>query len=197
VKKLFVRETDRRESAAQLGSPVDDKVIWTEAHTAAPMAAVAPLGSLQGPPSVSATQIDAVLASYDSPATGTGATWIALGQQYGIDPAYALAFFIHESSAGTAPGWAGLKPDGSTTHNIGNVICAGYPTCYGRFRDYGGWREGIEDWFRLLSNEYFPKGLTTVESIIPVYAPASDNNNEAAYIHSVNEMVASWHTANQ
>ncbi len=154
----------------------------------------APAGqhSVLGPPSISAEQIDRILAEWQSPAAGTGATWVELGVRYGIDPAYALAFFIHESGAGTAPGWAGRKPDGSTTHNIGNIICAGYPTCYGRFRDYASWEAGIEDWYRLIAVEYVGwRGIHTVEEIVPIYAPAVENN-VPVYIDTVNRLVAEW-----
>ncbi|MFN3372500.1 MAG: hypothetical protein ACK44M_02910, partial [Chloroflexus sp.] len=104
-------------------------------------------------PSLSPAQIDQILRSYGSPAAGTGEIWYRLGVEYNIDPAYAIAFFIHESSAGTNLNWAGRKPDGSTTHNVGNIICAGYPTCYGRFRDYPDWETGIADWYRLIDVE--------------------------------------------
>jgi hypothetical protein len=148
--------------------------------------------SVLGPPSISAQQIDRILAEWRSPAAGTGATWVELGVRYGIDPAYALAFFIHESGAGTAPGWAGRKPDGGTTHNVGNIICAGYRTCYGRFRDYAGWEEGIEDWYRLIAVEYVQwRGVHTVEEIVPIYAPAVENN-VPAYVDTVNRLVAEW-----
>ena len=46
------------------------------------------------------------------------------------------------------------KPGGATTHNVGNIICAGYATCYGRFRDYDTWSQGIEDWYKLIAREY-------------------------------------------
>ncbi|WP_448544848.1 glucosaminidase domain-containing protein [Roseiflexus sp.] len=157
----------------------------------------APAGqhSVLGPPSISAEQIDRILAEWQSPAAGTGATWVELGVRYGIDPAYALAFFIHESGAGTAPGWAGRKPDGSTTHNIGNIICAGYPTCYGRFRDYASWEAGIEDWYRLIAVEYVEwRGVHTVEEIVPIYAPVVEND-VPAYIDAVNRLVAEWHAS--
>ena len=148
-----------------------------------------------GPPSLTAAQIDRLLASWQSPAAGTGAAWVAYGVQYGIDPAYALAFFIHESGAGTAPGWAGRKPDGGTTHNIGNIICAGYRRCYGRFRDYASWEEGIADWYRLIAVEYVAwRGVHTVEEIVPIYAPAVENNVQA-YIDAVNRLVAAWRAA--
>ncbi|MGB9751322.1 hypothetical protein [Roseiflexus castenholzii] len=151
--------------------------------------------SVLGPPSISAQQIDRILAEWNSPAVGTGATWVELGIRYGIDPAYALAFFIHESGAGTAPGWAGRKPDGSTTHNVGNIICAGYHTCYGRFRDYASWKEGIEDWYRLIAVEYVQwRGAHTVEEIVPIYAPAVENN-VPVYVGTVNRLVAEWRSS--
>jgi murein DD-endopeptidase MepM/ murein hydrolase activator NlpD len=117
---------------------------------------------------------------------------VRYGREYDIDPAFAVAFFIHESTAGTAPGWAGLKPDGSTTHNVGNIICAGYDTCYGRFRDYGSWEEGIADWYRLISVEYIEgRGTETVAEIIPIYAPAFENDVDL-YVRTVEQMVDSW-----
>jgi hypothetical protein len=154
----------------------------------------APIGesSVVGPPTISAAQIDSVLASYGSPAAGSGRDFYNLGVEYGIDPAYALAFFIHESSAGTASGWAGIKADGSSTHNIGNIICAGYSSCYNRFRDYPSWAEGIEDWYKLISTEYINgRSAYTVEQIIPIYAPSFENN-VPGYIQSVNSLVSGW-----
>jgi hypothetical protein len=160
---------------------------------AAPAAQAKPGMSIVGPPTVSPQVIDSVLAEYNSPATGKGQVIHDLGVKYGIDPAFLLAFFIHESRAGTSPRWAGLKPDGSTTHNVGNIICTSGWRCYGRFRDYDSWEAGIEDWYRLLRDLYVGKwNRTTVEEIIPKYAPASDNNDEAAYIKQVRTMVESW-----
>jgi hypothetical protein len=147
---------------------------------------------LEAAPSLTAGQIDAILASYGSPAAGTGNDWVELGRQYDIDPAFAVAFFIHESTAGTNPGWAGIKPDGSTTHNVGNIICAGYPTCYGRFRDYPSWRVGIEDWYRLIRVEYLDgRNHQVVSDIIPIYAPAFENDVQQ-YRLAVEQMVDVW-----
>jgi Mannosyl-glycoprotein endo-beta-N-acetylglucosaminidase len=161
-----------------------------------PMAAPPGEMSLVGPPTLTSAEIDQILAAYGSPAAGSGQDFYNLGVEYGIDPAYAVAFFIHESSAGTAPGWAGIKSDGSTTHNIGNIICAGYPTCYNRFRDYGSWGEGIEDWYRLLAVEYINgRGVYTVEQIIPIYAPSFENN-VPGYIQAVNSLVIDWRAGN-
>jgi murein DD-endopeptidase MepM/ murein hydrolase activator NlpD len=147
---------------------------------------------LRAPPSLTAAQIDNILASYGSPATGSGQAWVDMGLKYNIDPAFAVAFFIHESTAGTNPGWAGIKSDGTTTHNVGNIICAGYPTCYGRFRDYGSWEEGIEDWYRLIDEEYIKgRGTQTVAEIIPIYAPAFENDVQL-YVTTVEQLVDSW-----
>lgn len=157
-------------------------------------AALRPPGDymLRGAPSLTVQQIDQILDSYNSPARGTGALWYELGRQYSIDPAFAIAFFIHESSAGSNPNWAGLKPDGTTTHNVGNIICAGYPRCYGRFRDYGSWQEGINDWYRLIDVEYINgRGTQTVAEIIPIYAPAVENDVQG-YVNAVHQMVDRW-----
>jgi len=106
---------------------------------------------------------------------------------------FLLAFFIHESSAGTSARWAGRKPNGTTTHNVGNIVCTTGWRCHGRFRDYASWEAGIEDWYRLIRDLYIGEwGRTTVEAIIPKYAPASDNNDEARYIGQVRTMVEGW-----
>ncbi|MEO7912260.1 MAG: glucosaminidase domain-containing protein [Roseiflexaceae bacterium] len=185
-------------NGSKLGNAVSDAVSGflsdqaAESHIAS---ANVPAGehSVLGDPSINAAAIDTILSAYGSPAVGTGQAWIKLGQQYGIDPAYAVAFFIHESSAGTNPGWAGMKSDGSTTHNVGNIICAGYATCYNRFRDYASWDEGIADWYKLISHEYVDgRGAASIEQIIPIYAPSSDNNDVPGYINVVVSMVEGW-----
>ncbi len=140
---------------------------------------------VRGKPSLSAEKVDAILALYRSPAIGSGPSWVTHSERYGIDNAVALAFFIHESSAGTDPNWSGIKPDGSTTRNVGNIVCAGYHRCFGRWRDYETWDAGIEDWYRLIAFNYIQeRGVTTVEEIIPIYAPAFEND-VALYIATV------------
>ena len=153
-----------------------------------------PIGesSVLGAPTISAERINEILRLYGSPAQGTGQAWIDAGIAYGIDPVYALAFFMHESGMGTNPAWAGHKGDGNNTHNVGNIICAGYATCYGRFRDYPDWETGIRDWNRLIAEEYIQaRGVYTVDTIVPVYAPAIEND-VPGYIASVKQYVAQW-----
>lgn len=154
-----------------------------------------PAGALavMSAPTITVAQIEAVLAEYNSPAQGHGQEIYDLGVKYGINPAICLAFFIHESSAGSNPAWAGLKDDGSYTHNIGNIICTEGWRCYGRFRDYDTWSQGIEDWYKLIKDLYIGEWQrVTVDDIIPKYAPAADNNNEGAYIQAVKQLVQGW-----
>lgn len=155
---------------------------------------VNPFGlSVIGPPTITVAQIEAVLAEYNSPAQGHGQEFYDLGKQYNINPAIALAFFIHESGAGSNPAWAGRKDDGTYTHNVGNIICTDGWRCYGRFRDYDNWSQGISDWYKLINDLYIGEWQrTTVDDIIPKYAPASDNNDEAAYIQAVKDLVQNW-----
>jgi hypothetical protein len=140
-----------------------------------------------GRPTVSANFINRVLAAYHSPAVNTGQALYADGVMYGIDPAFALAFFLEESNFGTA----GIA---QVTHSLGNIRCTpGYPSCYQGFRQYSTWQDGYLDWYKLIRNVYATQwGLTTVDQIIPVYAPSSDNNNVQAYIATVEHAVTTW-----
>ncbi len=143
--------------------------------------------SVIGGPSLSAAFVDRVLASYGSPAVGLGRALVADSLRFHIDDVYALAFFLHELSFGTT-GVARF------THSLGNIICSGYATCYQGFRSYASWQVGAWDWFRLLSLEYLPRGLSTVQAIVPVYAPASAGNTPDSYIAAVLHAVATWRT---
>jgi hypothetical protein len=141
--------------------------------------------SVIGSPSLSAAFVDKVLATYHSPAVGLGRALYADSEQFQIDDAYALAFFLHESSFGTT----GVA---RYTRSLGNIRCSGYPTCYEGFRSYPSWQLGAWDWFRLIKYVYLPRGLTTVQTIVPVYAPASDHNDVPAYISAVLQAVSTW-----
>ena len=151
-----------------------------------PVAAPTADHTIMAPPSVSAALIDQVLQQYNSPAAGQGAVFYDLGVQYGIDPAYALAFFIHESSAGT-------KGVARFTNSIGNIrTTAGYRD-YEGYRAYDTWAAGIEDWYKLIKDLYVDGwGKQTVAAIIPTYAPSADRNDPASYIANVTALVDSW-----
>lgn len=147
-----------------------------------------------GPPTISASFIERVLKAYGSPAVGTGQALYDLGVKYGIDPVYALAFFQHEDSFGET-GW------GAVNHSLGNSRCGGSSSCRGGYRSYGSWQAGYEDWYRLIVYGYVQgqvtipivgHACTTVEQIVPVYAPSGDGNDVAAYIQAVISAVATW-----
>ena len=147
---------------------------------------------LRGLPSISVATIERVLAAYHSPAVGEGQGFFDLGVQYGIDPAFLLAFFTHESTAGTA---------GAAVANlsVGNIRCVAGYRCGGGYAAYDSWRQGAEHWYKLItaSGLYCGAGSDrcTVAAIIPRYAPSVDNNNEAAYIATVEGLVAEWRAA--
>lgn len=165
----------------------------TQDTPALPGTAPPGMHGVQGPPTVDAALIERVLQKYNSPALAAGGQiWIELGKRYRVDPVYALAFFIRESGGGTDPGWAGHKSDGGTTHNIGNIICAGFKRCYGKFRDYDSWEEGIEGWFKLIHDEYIPHGRDSVESILAIYV----EGDPTSYINDVIGFVDAWRQGN-
>jgi hypothetical protein len=142
--------------------------------------------SVQGAPTITAAKIDQVLCNAGSPACGKGQVIYDDGVAAGINPAYALAFFQHESTFGTA----GVA---RSTHSIGNLRCIKSVPCVGGYAYFRTWEQGIQAWYDLINSSiYIGSGHTTVESIIPIYAPASDHNDEQAYIQSVVSAVQSW-----
>ena len=140
-------------------------------------------------PSVDAATIRAILQRYNSPAVGAADAMYTLGIEYGIDPAFCLAFFINESTAGTA----GVA---RTTKSVGNIRTTPGYVDYQGYRKYESWEQGIEDWYKLIRDLYIADwDLTTVDQIIPVYAPSSDGNNPDHYINTVKKLVTSWRAA--
>jgi hypothetical protein len=142
--------------------------------------------AITGGPSLSAGQVDTILSRAGSPAAGTGQTFYEQSLQTGINDAYALGFFQHESNMGLK-GWAVVNK------SIGNIRCTAGYDCNGGYRAYGSWADGVTDWFNLIKNLYIDTWhLATVEAIIPRYAPTSDHNDEQGYINSVVATVANY-----
>ncbi len=139
------------------------------------------LSSVLGPPALSASFINRVLEAYHSPAAGTGQALYDLSRNSGIADEYALAFFWHESSFGTT----GVA---RVTRSLGNIRCSWGYRCIDGYRAYATWQAGYEDWYRLIKDGYVSGQVSrkcpcvTLQQIIPVYAPASDHNDEGAYI---------------
>lgn len=144
--------------------------------------------SIVGRPSLSPDFLNQVLQAAHSPAQGTGQALYALSVQSGIDDAYALAFFKHESRYGTT----GIA---QYTRSLGNIRCSAGYACMGSYRAYASWQAGYADWYSLIVTLYVRQWhLTTPAQIIPVYAPASDGNDPPAYIADVEQSVATWRT---
>jgi hypothetical protein len=178
-------------------------VVWSSAATGAHTAGThVPLsvqqqqqGSVLGGPSLSPGFIDQVLSRYGSPAAGNGWALYSLSERYGIDDAFALAFFWHESNFGQA-GMARLTHslgnlrciDGAACVNTDGASCQVGQSCYASFPD---WPSGFAAWYALIAGPlYVGDGRTTIASIIPRYAPAADNNDESAYIDNVTFVAA-------
>ncbi len=143
--------------------------------------------SILGAPTITPAKIDAILASYNSPATGLGQFIYDMGVKYGVDPIFCVAFFVHESTAGT-------QGVATVTKSVGNIrVTQGYAEYQG-FRRYESWNEGIEDWYRLIRELYVDGWkLTTVEQIIPVYAPPVENDTDH-YVDTIRALVTTWRT---
>lgn len=157
-----------------------------QAYTNATLVQQASSYSVLGSPTVSAAFINQVLAANHSPAAGKGQALFDYGVQYGVDPVYALAFFMHESSFGTT----GIA---QYTRSLGNLRCIPIYSCYNGFSSFPTWEAGFEAWYQLIRNVYVDTWhFVTVEQIIPTYAPSSDNNNVGAYINAIESAVDSW-----
>ena len=155
--------------------PIESVDQSVQSHELPPVSGTSVLGS----PSLSADFINQMLALAGSPAAGTGQALYDLSKESGVDDAYALAVFEKESSFGKYG--AAFE-----NHALGNIVCAGYPTCNGRFRSYSSWSAGYADFYRWIMTEYVARGLSTVETITPVYAPALENDT-GLYIQQVRQ----------
>ncbi len=185
----------------QLGGSYSAYNLWQNSN--GPIAAKTPIPKNPGPysvlgkPTISAAFINEVLATYHSPTAGMGQDLYNLGVQYGIDPVYPLAFFMHESQFGTTGearttlslGNSRCIPDRPCVNTAGTACQTGQ-SCYAKMYS---WQDGFEQWYKLIRNLYVAQwGLVTVDQIIPKYAPNSDGNDEASYIAALKHTVDTW-----
>jgi hypothetical protein len=143
--------------------------------------------SVVGSPTISADFINQVLTKYGSPAAGTGQDLYDLGQQYNIDPAFALAVFWNESNFGR-------NGEAAVTRSLGNLRPVpgeaferdGYAVFY-------TWQDGYKAFYKLVSGPlYVGCGLTTPSAIMPRYAPSGDNNDPSHYTSVVESAMSIW-----
>jgi hypothetical protein len=162
-------------------------VVWSPAS---PSSQPEQTYAVLGPPSVSAAFINRVLSAYHSPAAGLGQALYDDGVRAGIDPVYALAFFMHESSFGTTG-------EARKTLALGNDRCIPDRPCVdldrGGYAQMQGWQDGCSHWYALILTLYIKQWhRVTIEQIIPKYAPGSDGNDEMAYIAAIEHAVDTW-----
>ncbi len=140
-----------------------------------------------GPVSISREVFQEFLSELNSPALPEAATMYQTCLEEGCDPALALAFFEHESSAGK-------QGVAAYTKSLGNIRCTSGYDCFstegnGSFRRYKTWSDGLRDWAKLMQYYKDEWKRVSLEDIVPKYAPQADNNNEAAYIAMVKQRV--------
>lgn len=156
----------------------------TRHTTPARVGGVATTDQVTGRPSLSATTIDRILCRASSPACGTGQDLYDGSVSSGIDDAYALAFFEHESSFGLY----GIAHDNL---GLGNIRCSAGYSCKSGFRAYTSWSQGYADWYKLIAWYISDLHKSSVAQIVTTYAPASENDTQG-YINSVQNAVATW-----
>lgn len=199
-------------SRAQSGNPVVTVVSTTVngERVTAPVPATGDYSLTASGCSVTAEQVEATLVEYGSPAAGLGIGDWSVQEciRTKIDNAVWLAMFIHESGAGSAGAWAGNKGSGNYTANTGNIVCAGYGSCYGRFRDYNNdWKLGTTQHFELLacyrdgggegcSGLWSGKAHATVRDALNTWAPPVENDTNA-YADYVESQIDTWRRINQ
>lgn len=192
----LVIATNAQVFSIQVGGTLNAVNAWTQSN--GPTTPVVPIPKHLGPYSVvgqnslSVAFMNKLLAYYHSPTAGMAQALWDDGVKYGLDSAYALAFFMHESSFGTT----GVA---RVTLSLSNMRCVPEYHCYNVAGNDGGyaifdtWQQGFEAWFKLIRDLYVGYwGRITIDQIIPKYAPNSDGNNEAEYIASLKHTIDTW-----
>ena len=95
---------------------------------------------------------------------GKGELIASYSLEKGVDPYVATAIMIHETGRGTST-------LARTCYNVAGQ--KGSPACYGSYKGYSSIDEGIKGAIDNLYNNYYARGLTTVEAIGPKYAESS------------------------
>lgn len=143
------------------------------------------------PPRISPARFRAVLAQHASPALSQSDALYLICTQRGIDPAIALAFFVHESQCGTRGVATRTKNWGNLRKGQGNQLFNQRGWAY-----YDSWLKSLSDWCLLITAKYIQLWkLDTVGKALPKYAPQSDNNVPHRYAAAVCRMVSEWQAA--
>lgn len=135
-------------------------------------------------PTMNATQIDTLLCTAHSSACGTGNALYEGSVTSGINDSFAVAVFREESTYGTS----GIA---RSNLGLGNIRCSQGYTCKYGYRSYANWQAGYTDFYALISYYVHTLNLSTVEQIVPTYAPSSENNT-ALYIVNVEQFMSRY-----
>lgn len=111
----------------------------------------------------------------------------------GIAAALAAAAYIlsEQDADASVPASSGGSLNGFQINNPMNLRYIAQNPFRGQTGNYNGYGEydtlsdGVRAGYLNLTNDYFNIGLNTLNTIIPKYAPASDNNNVQAYVSDV------------
>lgn len=142
-----------------------------------------PAGQLLHAPSVSVRAIWQALQAAGSPLADEGPRragrtyaeyiWDA-GRVSGVDPAIFMGMFNVESRYGQS----GVA---RYTHSPGNMRATGGQENVEGYASYPDWFAGIDATYLLLRS-YAVHGAPTVDTAIPIWAPAYDHNDPTAYV---------------
>ncbi|HET8627449.1 MAG TPA: hypothetical protein VFL91_08515 [Thermomicrobiales bacterium] len=122
---------------------------------------------------------------------------------YGLSHAFILAVGVKEHNLGRAT--TGIQHD-YHTKSWGNARSVILPASHGQivvtpkgpYATFPTWRAGLDDLcYRLTAPNYVYRlnNATTVETVLPLFAPASDGNDPAAYAAQVLAWMAQWRAA--
>ena len=147
---------------------------------------------IASPTTISYRYFELALQNRKSPAQPLAAECFRVCEAWGVNPAVALAFFVHESNCGTRGAAVKTKNWGNLRSGPGAIRIADTGVS-GGFGVYASWVVSLNDFCRLLRGQvYEGMELKTVRQVLPRYAPSGDNNNPTAYADFVNSQVSLW-----
>jgi murein DD-endopeptidase MepM/ murein hydrolase activator NlpD len=131
-------------------------------------------------PTISRAQAEGIVAG--TPLEGLGSQIWDLGVKYNVDPAFALSIAKNESNYGSTP----LQQQNNNVWDISNAAYGGQAVQGSRWGQYPDKLAAAEAFYKLITQEYYPKGQTTVGSVmwgpngtqVHAYAPTSENSTE-------------------
>jgi hypothetical protein len=134
-----------------------------------------------GAASVDTAVVDATLHREGSPLAGLGAVIIAKGRRWGIDPVFLVAFVTYFDAGAPLP---------TAAHNVGHIRAVGTQRAIDGYRAFPTWQAGIDAWYRLIAAVYVRRWeLTTLDRIVPVYAPGSGRRSVETELNALRATV--------